>query len=100
MICLKMNLCMQGLMMASAGFFRLMPDLPKVFWRYPISYINYMAWGLQVKSLCPKNYTINFSKYTHVLHNIRHVRRYCRIQNCHAGCHVRLQICPFNFVQV
>ncbi|KAM3398496.1 ABC transporter G family member 15 isoform X1 [Capsicum galapagoense] len=36
-----------GIMMASAGFFRLMPDLPKVFWRYPISYVNYMAWGLQ-----------------------------------------------------
>ncbi|XP_049379130.1 ABC transporter G family member 15-like [Solanum stenotomum] len=36
-----------GIMMASAGFFRLMPDLPKVFWRYPISYLNYMAWGLQ-----------------------------------------------------
>ncbi|KAF3639158.1 ABC transporter G family member 13 [Capsicum annuum] len=38
---------MKGIMMASAGFFRLMPDLPKVFWRYPISYVNYMAWGLQ-----------------------------------------------------
>lgn len=36
-----------GIMMASAGFFRLMPDLPKVFWTYPISYVNYMAWGLQ-----------------------------------------------------
>ncbi|KAK7256734.1 hypothetical protein RIF29_30192 [Crotalaria pallida] len=23
-------------------------DLPKVFWSYPISYINYGAWGLQV----------------------------------------------------
>lgn len=40
-------------MMASAGFFRLMPDLPKVFWTYPISYVNYMAWGLQVKFICP-----------------------------------------------
>ncbi|KAK4358900.1 hypothetical protein RND71_021129 [Anisodus tanguticus] len=36
-----------GIMMASAGFFRLIPDLPKVFWRYPISYVNYMAWALQ-----------------------------------------------------
>ncbi|XP_011080364.1 ABC transporter G family member 12 [Sesamum indicum] len=36
-----------GIMMASAGFFRLFPDLPKVFWRYPVSYINYMAWALQ-----------------------------------------------------
>ncbi|KAK2993803.1 hypothetical protein RJ640_027681 [Escallonia rubra] len=36
-----------GIMMMSAGFFRLFPDLPKPFWRYPFSYINYMAWALQ-----------------------------------------------------
>nr|GMD69696.1 ABC transporter G family member 15-like [Ipomoea batatas] len=36
-----------GIMMASAGFFRLLPDLPKVFWRYPVSYVNYMSWALQ-----------------------------------------------------
>lgn len=35
-------------MMMDAGFFRLMPDLPVLFWQYPISYINYMAWALQV----------------------------------------------------
>ncbi|XP_071709219.1 ABC transporter G family member 12-like [Rutidosis leptorrhynchoides] len=36
-----------GVMMMTAGFFRLLPDLPKVFWRYPISYINSMSWALQ-----------------------------------------------------
>ncbi|KAL3529931.1 hypothetical protein ACH5RR_009253 [Cinchona calisaya] len=36
-----------GIMMATAGFFCPLPELPKPFWRYPISYINYMAWGLQ-----------------------------------------------------
>ncbi|KAK7264052.1 hypothetical protein RJT34_31655 [Clitoria ternatea] len=36
-----------GVMMVTAGYFRLIPDLPKVFWRYPISYVNYAAWGLQ-----------------------------------------------------
>ncbi|XP_031113512.1 ABC transporter G family member 15-like [Ipomoea triloba] len=36
-----------GIMMVSAGFFRLLPDLPKVFWRYPVSYVNYMSWALQ-----------------------------------------------------
>lgn len=35
-------------MILSAGFFRLFPDLPMVFWRYPVSYINYGAWALQV----------------------------------------------------
>ncbi|XP_052182079.1 ABC transporter G family member 15-like [Diospyros lotus] len=36
-----------GIMMMTAGFFRFFPDLPKPVWRYPISYINYMAWALQ-----------------------------------------------------
>ncbi|XP_075522090.1 ABC transporter G family member 15-like [Primulina tabacum] len=36
-----------GIMMMTAGFFRLLPDLPKVIWRYPISYIGYGAWSLQ-----------------------------------------------------
>ncbi|KAH6812976.1 ABC-2 type transporter family protein [Perilla frutescens var. frutescens] len=36
-----------GIMMATAGFFRLIPDLPLIFWTYPISYMNYMAWALQ-----------------------------------------------------
>ncbi|KAK6164116.1 hypothetical protein DH2020_000980 [Rehmannia glutinosa] len=36
-----------GIMMATAGFFRLLPDLPKIFWTYPVSYMNYMAWALQ-----------------------------------------------------
>lgn len=33
--------------MMTAGFFRLLPDLPKPIWRYPISYIGYGAWALQ-----------------------------------------------------
>ncbi|OIW08808.1 hypothetical protein TanjilG_16389 [Lupinus angustifolius] len=36
-----------GVMMMTAGYFRQISDLPKIFWRYPISYINYSAWGLQ-----------------------------------------------------
>ncbi|KAK7312170.1 hypothetical protein VNO77_35838 [Canavalia gladiata] len=36
-----------GVMMMTAGYFRPIPDLPKFFWRYPISYINYGAWGLE-----------------------------------------------------
>ncbi|KAG5123775.1 hypothetical protein JHK82_030512 [Glycine max] len=42
-----------GVMMMTAGYFRQIPDLPKIFWRYPISYINYGAWGLQFDSLEP-----------------------------------------------
>ncbi|KAK6247729.1 hypothetical protein QUC31_019294 [Theobroma cacao] len=36
-----------GVMLMTAGYFRLLPDLPKIFWRYPVSYINYGAWALQ-----------------------------------------------------
>ncbi|KAL8156488.1 ABC transporter G family member 15-like isoform X2 [Apium graveolens] len=36
-----------GIMMMTSGFFRLLPDLPKVIWRYPISYISYGSWSLQ-----------------------------------------------------
>ncbi|XP_054796036.1 ABC transporter G family member 12-like [Prosopis cineraria] len=36
-----------GVMMMTSGYFRLRPDLPKVFWRYPILYLNFGAWGLQ-----------------------------------------------------
>ncbi|KAG5517500.1 hypothetical protein RHGRI_038039 [Rhododendron griersonianum] len=38
---------MKGIMMMTAGFFRLLDDLPKPFWRYPVSYISYGAWALQ-----------------------------------------------------
>ncbi|KAJ3669243.1 hypothetical protein LUZ60_011193 [Juncus effusus] len=36
-----------GIMMMVSGFFRLLPDLPKLFWRYPLSYIVYGSWALQ-----------------------------------------------------
>ncbi|KAJ7964070.1 ABC transporter G family member [Quillaja saponaria] len=36
-----------GILMMTSGFFRLLTDLPKPLWRYPISYINYGGWGLQ-----------------------------------------------------
>ncbi|MED6135402.1 ABC transporter G member 15 [Stylosanthes scabra] len=36
-----------GVMMMTAGYFRQINDLPKFFWRYPVSYINYGAWGLE-----------------------------------------------------
>ncbi|CAA3028250.1 ABC transporter G family member 15-like [Olea europaea subsp. europaea] len=40
-----------GIMMMTAGFFRLLDDLPKIFWRYPVSLIGYGAWALQVNFL-------------------------------------------------
>ncbi|XP_022754233.1 ABC transporter G family member 15-like [Durio zibethinus] len=36
-----------GIIMMTSGFFRLLPDLPKLFWRYPISYISFSPWALQ-----------------------------------------------------
>nr|XP_043628989.1 ABC transporter G family member 15-like isoform X2 [Erigeron canadensis] len=36
-----------GVMMMTSGFFRQLPDLPKPFWRYPVSYLNYGSWAIQ-----------------------------------------------------
>ncbi|CAL1409645.1 unnamed protein product [Linum trigynum] len=36
-----------GILAMTAGYFRFFPDLPKVFWQYPMSYLNYAAWALQ-----------------------------------------------------
>ncbi|CAM8892909.1 unnamed protein product [Rhodiola kirilowii] len=36
-----------GIMMMTAGFFRTLADLPKPFWRYPVSYMNFETWALQ-----------------------------------------------------
>lgn len=36
-----------GILMMTSGFFRLLPDLPKLFWRYPVSYMSYGSWAIQ-----------------------------------------------------
>lgn len=40
----------QGIFMLVAGFFRLIDDLPKPVWRYPLSYIGFDMYALQVTS--------------------------------------------------
>ncbi|KAH6781469.1 white-brown complex-like protein [Perilla frutescens var. frutescens] len=37
----------QGIFMLVSGFFRLPDDMPKVFWRYPMSYLSFHFWALQ-----------------------------------------------------
>lgn len=46
-------------MMLTSGFFRLLPELPKIFWKYPVSYIVYGSWGLKVQILIDQ--IINFA---------------------------------------
>ncbi|XP_047308946.1 ABC transporter G family member 12-like [Impatiens glandulifera] len=36
-----------GIMMLSSGFYRSVIDLPKIFWRYPISYVNFQSWAME-----------------------------------------------------
>ncbi|EXB93333.1 ABC transporter G family member 15 [Morus notabilis] len=36
-----------GILMMTSGFFRLLPDLPKPVWRYPISFLSFGSWGIQ-----------------------------------------------------
>lgn len=38
----------QGIFMLVSGYFRLPNDIPKPFWRYPMSYISFHFWALQV----------------------------------------------------
>ncbi|KAJ6425790.1 hypothetical protein OIU84_026381 [Salix udensis] len=35
------------LMMMASEIFRPVPDLPKIFWRYPVSYISFATWAIQ-----------------------------------------------------
>ncbi|KAK7244560.1 hypothetical protein RIF29_39384 [Crotalaria pallida] len=34
-------------MMMPSQIFRPLPDLPKIFWRYPMSYLSFAAWAIQ-----------------------------------------------------
>lgn len=36
--------------MLVSGYFRLPKDIPKPVWRYPMSYISFHFWALQVKN--------------------------------------------------
>ncbi|KAG9155961.1 hypothetical protein Leryth_012046 [Lithospermum erythrorhizon] len=37
----------QGIFMLVSGYFRLPNDIPKIFWKYPMSYISFHYWALQ-----------------------------------------------------
>ncbi|XP_042469776.1 ABC transporter G family member 11-like [Zingiber officinale] len=39
----------QGIFMLVSGYFRLPNDIPKPFWRYPMSYISFDFWSLQAQ---------------------------------------------------
>nr|QVT92346.1 ABC transporter [Salvia miltiorrhiza] len=39
----------QGIFMLASGFFRLPNDMPKLVWRYPLSYVSFQFWALQVR---------------------------------------------------
>ncbi|KAF6989155.1 hypothetical protein CFC21_006521 [Triticum aestivum] len=40
----------QGIFMLVSGYFRLPHDIPKPFWRYPMSYISFHYWALQYQN--------------------------------------------------
>ncbi|RWR93781.1 ABC transporter G family member 15-like protein [Cinnamomum micranthum f. kanehirae] len=44
---IKTGAGIMGIIIMTSGLFRPLPDLPKPFWRYPISYISYGSWSLQ-----------------------------------------------------
>ncbi|KAL2644835.1 hypothetical protein R1flu_012422 [Riccia fluitans] len=44
---LTLGLCVQGINILVAGFFMLLDDLPKVVWRYPVSYLSFHSYALR-----------------------------------------------------
>ncbi|XP_057982256.1 ABC transporter G family member 15-like [Malania oleifera] len=36
-----------GILLMASNISRPLPDLPKLFWHYPVSYISFASWGLQ-----------------------------------------------------
>ena len=46
----------QGIFMLVSGYFRLPHDIPKPVWRYPMSYISFHFWALQVLALVQTNF--------------------------------------------
>ncbi|KAJ8441854.1 hypothetical protein Cgig2_004465 [Carnegiea gigantea] len=53
----------QGIFMLVSGYFRLPNDIPKPVWRYPMSYISFHFWALQLLiDLIIKNYHSNSSE--------------------------------------
>ena len=45
------KLCTQVFMMVPSNIFRSLADLPKFFWPYPMSYISYITWSIQVQNV-------------------------------------------------
>lgn len=44
---------LQGVFLLMSGFFRLPNDYPKIFWKYPMFYLGFHMYALQVKK-CPR----------------------------------------------
>jgi hypothetical protein len=53
--------CIQGIYMLVGGFFRLPKDLPRAVWHYPVSYLGFHMYGLQVKKLSNFTFTTSCS---------------------------------------
>lgn len=56
---------LQGIFMLVSGYFRLPHDIPKPFWRYPMSYISFHFWALQV---IRGNIKLNFTVALYIMH--------------------------------
>jgi len=51
----------QGIYMLVGGFFRLPKDLPRPVWHYPVSYLGFHMYGLQVKKFSNFTFTTSCS---------------------------------------
>ena len=65
--CYLSHICImkQGIFMLVSGFFRLPYDIPKPLWRYPMSYISFHFWAVQVNFWERKNLIPNWKQAYH-----------------------------------
>jgi len=61
----------QGIFMLVSGYFRLPYDIPKPFWRYPMQYISFHYWALQVNSVPHRSREIQYTPDSNLKFNIK-----------------------------
>ena len=57
--------------MLVSGYFRLPYDIPKPFWRYPMQYISFHYWALQVNSVPHRSREIQYTPDSNLKFDIK-----------------------------
>ncbi|TQD70503.1 hypothetical protein C1H46_043964 [Malus baccata] len=61
----------QGIFMLVSGYFRLPNDIPKLVWRYPMSYISFHFWALQLDHHLSNEFLLRYNNVRKVGDGVR-----------------------------